>query len=95
MVHDLLSVQDDRYRYKYVGNNNKPITKEVCAAGICRGGTPHAHARPSQVLLNETDSLWVKYRHMHIADLSQVRSPNRCAAVTEPARHSAAVGAAR
>ena len=26
---------------------------------------------PSQVLLNETDPLWLKYRHAHIADLVQ------------------------
>lgn len=50
MVHDVLPVNNDRYRYTYVGNNNQAQTKEV--------------------LLNETDPLWARFRNMHIADLS-------------------------
>lgn len=50
MVHDLLQVADDRYRFEYRNEQNQPIAKEV--------------------LLNETDPLWLRYRHMHIADLS-------------------------
>ena len=29
MVHDLLPVHDDRYTYRYVGNNSQTISKEV------------------------------------------------------------------
>jgi hypothetical protein len=29
MVHDLLPVNEDRYQYNYVGNNDQQITKEV------------------------------------------------------------------
>lgn len=29
------------------------------------------------MLLSESDSLWRKYRHMHIADLTAVRWENR------------------
>jgi len=52
MVHDLLPVQEERYRYHYVGNKNQPLDKEV--------------------LLNDTDSLWARLRHLHIADLGQL-----------------------
>jgi len=50
MTHDLLSVHEDRYEYRYVTNNNAQVSKEV--------------------LLNETDPLWKRLRHMHIADLT-------------------------
>lgn len=29
MTHDILPVQDDRYRYNYVGNQNQRLSKEV------------------------------------------------------------------
>ena len=43
MVHDLLNVQDDRYRYSYTGNNNQVITKEVLrneTDPLYRGSSP-------------------------------------------------------
>lgn len=49
MCNDVLPVNNDRYRYTYVGNNNQAQTKEV--------------------LLNDTDPLWARFRNMHIADL--------------------------
>jgi len=52
MVNDVLPVQDDRYRYKYVNKSNQRMSKEV--------------------LLNDTDPLWAKLRHLHIADLGQL-----------------------
>jgi len=52
MVHDLLPVNEDRYQYNYVGNNDQQITKEV--------------------LLNDSDPLWVRLRHLHIADLTEL-----------------------
>ena len=39
MVHDLLPVQDERYRYHYVGNQNQRLSKEVRIS-------PHLHASP-------------------------------------------------
>ena len=50
MAHDLLSVQDERYKYSYTGNNNQTLSKEV--------------------LLNDTDPLYKRLKHMHIAELS-------------------------
>jgi hypothetical protein len=50
MAHDLLSVQEERYKYSYTGNNNQTLSKEV--------------------LLNDTDPLYRRLKHMHIAELS-------------------------
>jgi len=50
MANDLLSVQDERYKYSYTGNNNQTLSKEV--------------------LLNDTDPLYRRLKHMHIAELS-------------------------
>ena len=50
MANDLLSVQEERYKYSYTGNNNQTLSKEV--------------------LLNDTDPLYRRLKHMHIAELS-------------------------
>ena len=50
MANDLLSVQEERYKYSYTGNNNQTLSKEV--------------------LLNDTDPLYRRIKHMHIAELS-------------------------
>lgn len=82
MVHDLLAVNEGRYKYFFVGNNNQTVAKEVRwpqldPIQIC---WHHDTWRPSspaprlstrgQVLLNHTDPLWARLRHLHIADLT-------------------------
>ena len=75
MVHDLLPVHDDRYTYRYVGNNSQTISKEVLLndsdpSHSLYNSSPHSHLHSySQVLLNDSDPLWMKFRHMHIAEL--------------------------
>lgn len=79
MAHDLLSIQNDRYQYQFIGNNNQKQSREVgvhlCACMRSMSPASHRplclHSAPptSQVLLNDKDPLWARVRHMHIAEL--------------------------
>ena len=46
MVHDLLPVHDDRYTYRYVGNNSQTISKEVL---LNDSDPPHSYTMPLRI----------------------------------------------
>ena len=60
MVHDLLTVDDDRFTYK--------------ADAMESGGKKPVGDNEQTVLLNENDKIWVEMRRKHIADVIQTLS---------------------
>ncbi len=74
MAYDLIDIQNDVYKWVHETLLLFPISNQIdtdCPAWRYQSQTNENSNTSKEAILDESDELWVTFRHQHIADVSQ------------------------